>query len=63
MSFIQLPVEGMAQIKGGSSSSRRSGLKVYLSTSKTGLEVDLPTTHDLIEKKFLTGISSHLVFS
>lgn len=63
MSFIyRLPVEDMAQIKGVSSYSRRSGLKVYLSTSKIGLEVDLPTTNDLIKEKSLTDVPSHLGF-
>jgi hypothetical protein len=34
MPFYRLPAEGMAQIKGGSSYLKRSGLKVDLPTSK-----------------------------
>jgi hypothetical protein len=40
MSLCRLPTEGMAQIRGGFSHLKRSGLKVVL-----------PTLHDLTEKK------------
>jgi hypothetical protein len=39
------------RLKGGSAHLKRSGLKVYLSTSK--IRSGLPTSNDLIKKKSL----------
>lgn len=49
----------MAQIVGGSSHLKRSGVKVWLPTSKTGSEVGVPTSNDLIKENTLKGVCSH----
>lgn len=52
----------MAQSRGGSSHLKRSGLKVYLSSQNPRLEVDYPTSNDLIKQKTLTVVPSHFGF-
>jgi hypothetical protein len=51
--FIQAASRRCGQVKGGSSHLKRAGLEVDFSTPKSRSKAGLPTSNDLIKKKYI----------